>query len=312
MSGLQIKNLIVRLSTPLGPVTAVDDISFDHEKKQTLALVGETGCGKSIAARAILNLLPANASILGQILLEGKNILAMPEKEISRIRGKTISIVFQNPTLALNPLHTIGHQISELFKIHIKLKPKAAKDLTNKLLEKMGFSHPEKYFHMYPFQFSEGMNQRVCIAAALALNPRIIIADEPTKGLDERLKTDIIEELISIKTKKETSLLLITHDFGLAKAISDRIAIMYCGQLIEIGKSKDFFAQPRHPYSQALLASLPERGFRPVPGVSPSMISPPRGCRFHPRCAQRMDMCGEIEPELIKISGRKVKCFLYR
>jgi peptide/nickel transport system ATP-binding protein len=312
MSCLHLKNLTVAFDTSMGRVTAVDDVSLDHEMKETLALVGETGCGKSIIARSILKLLPDNTVLSGEILYRDRDLLRLSERELAGIRGQEIAIIFQNPTLALNPVYRIGDQISELFRIHKKASYKESKEQVLSLLGRMGFENPENALHMYPSQFSEGMNQRVLIALAMALHPKIILADEPTKGLDERLKEDILKELMKIKQEKESSLFLITHDLDAAQKIADRVALMYCGQIVEIALSNDFFAEPFHPYGRALLRSLPVHGFAPIPGASPSMISPPTGCRFHPRCEERLEVCGHENPPLIEQSGRTVRCHLYR
>ncbi len=293
-------------------MVAVDDVSFDHESKETLALVGETGCGKSVIASSILKLLPDNASWCGEILYEGRDLLRLSERELADIRGQEISIIFQNPTLALNPVYRIGDQITELFRVHKTASSKESQGYVMSLLKRMGFKDAEQNFHMYPFQFSEGMNQRVLIALALALHPKIIIADEPTKGLDDRLKEDILNELMKIKKEKESSLFLITHDFDAAQKIADRVALMYCGQIVEIALSPEFFTRPFHPYARALLRSLPAQGFMPIPGASPSMIAPPGGCRFHPRCAERLEVCRREEPPPITKSGRTIQCHLYR
>jgi peptide/nickel transport system ATP-binding protein len=311
MSCLHIKHLTVTFETLMGKVVAVDDVSFDHESKETLALVGETGCGKSVIANSILKLLPDNAHLSGEILFGDKKLLRLSERELADIRGQEIAIIFQNPTLALNPVYRIGDQISELFRVHKSLSSKESKAYVISLLNRMGFKDPEHALRMYPFQFSEGMNQRVLIALALALHPKIIIADEPTKGLDDQLKDEILKEHTKIKQEEESSLFLITHDLGVAFNIADRVALMYCGQVVEIAKSLDFFAKPFHPYARALLKSLPAQGFVPISGASPSMISPPGGCRFHPRCVDRMDVCSCKKPAPIEKSGRIIRCHLY-
>lgn len=311
MSFLYLKDLTVAFETPMGTVVAVEEVSFDHKMNETLALVGETGCGKSVIARAILKLLPENARMRGKIIYRNRDLLRLAERDLAAIRGQEISIIFQNPTLALNPVYRIGNQITELFRVHKRASPGESKEYALSLCRRMGFENPAHALKMYPFQFSEGMNQRVLIALAIALHPKIIIADEPTKGLDERLKEDILKELIKIKAEKETSLFLITHDLEAAQKIADRVALMYCGQVVEIAPTSEFFAGPFHPYALALLKSLPARGFVPIPGNSPSMISPPAGCRFHPRCEEMLDVCGHEEPPPIEKSGRFVRCHLY-
>ena len=291
MSCLHLKHLTVEFETSMGKVVAVDDVSLDHEMKETLALVGETGCGKSIIARSILRLLPDNAHLSGEILYRERDLLKLSERELADIRGQEIAIIFQNPTLALNPVYRIGDQIAELFKIHQRASTKESMEYALSLLGRMGFENPEHALQMYPSQFSEGMNQRVLIALAIALHPKIIIADEPTKGLDERLKEGILKEFVEIKAEKESSLFLITHDLEAARTIADRIALMYCGQVVETGLISDFFVEPLHPYARALLKSHPAQGFVPIPGISPSMITPPPGCRFNPRCGERLEVC---------------------
>jgi peptide/nickel transport system ATP-binding protein len=312
MSCLHLKNLTVAFDTTMGRVVAVDDVSLDHEMKETLALVGETGCGKSIIALSILKLLPDNTFLSGEIFYRNMDLLQLSEEELAEIRGQEIAIIFQNPTLALNPVYRIGDQISELFRVHKKVSSRESKGIALSLLERMGFKDPEHSLQMYPSQFSEGMNQRVLIALAMALHPKIILADEPTKGLDERLQEDILKEIMKIKQEKESSLFLITHDLDAAQKIADRVALMYCGQVVEIALSSDFFVEPFHPYARALLKSRPAQGFVPIAGASPSMISPPTGCRFHPRCGERLEMCSQENPPPIEQSGRTVRCHLYR
>ncbi|MGD9346665.1 MAG: ABC transporter ATP-binding protein [Candidatus Aminicenantes bacterium] len=312
MSCLHIKHLTVSFETLTGKVVAVDDVSLDHEKRETLALVGETGCGKSVIARSILRLLPDNALVRGEIFYQDMDLLRLSERELADIRGQEIAIIFQNPTLALNPVLKIGDQIFELFRVHRRASSKGAREYARSLLERMGFENPAHALQMYPSQFSEGMNQRVLIAMAIALHPKIVIADEPTKGLDERLKEGILEEFLKIKAEKESTLFLITHDLEAAQKIADRVGLMYCGQIVETALISELFAEPLHPYARALLKSVPARGFVPIPGTSPSMISPPAGCRFHPRCKERLEVCSREAPPSIEESGRTVRCHLYR
>jgi peptide/nickel transport system ATP-binding protein len=312
MSCLEVNHLTVEFLTDTGRVLAVDDVSFVHERKETLALVGETGCGKSVISLAVLGLLPVNAQVSGETWFLGKNLLKLNEKELAELRGNELAVILQNPSLALNPLTSIGRQIAELYRLHEKAKKKTSQTKTLRLLERMGFREPAGLFSHFPFQFSEGMNQRVLIAAALALSPRVILADEPTKGLDDRLKEEITDELSAIKEEKKSALLLITHDLGVARRIGDRLAVMYAGEIIETAQTADFFREPLHPYSRALMKSLPENGFIPIPGHTPSAVSPPAGCKFHPRCRDKMEICVEAKPRLNTVSGREIKCHLYR
>jgi len=318
---LQIEGLSVSFETPLGRVKAAQDVCFDLREGETLALVGETGCGKSVVASAIMRLLPHNASVRGRALFAGKDLLALGEKEMARTRGSEIAIVFQNPSLSLNPIIRVGEQIAEMLQVHKGISRTRSLQMAEDMLSRLGLVKKETA-RMYPFQFSGGMNQRVMIATSMILSPRIIIADEPSKGLDGVLAGEVMVEMARIKDQVGASLLLITHDLLLARDISDRMAVMYCGEIVEIGKSREVFSKPMHPYTIALLSCLPERGFQPIPGSSPSMIEPPAGCKFHPRCPQKQDKCMR-RPEMVQVessgefsganesTGREVRCWLY-
>jgi len=302
----------VEFFTVAGRVLAVDDASFIHEREESLALVGESGCGKSVIALAVMGLLPANAQVSGEVWFRGKDLLKMTEKALAELRGKELAVIPQNPSLALNPLTEVGKQLSEIYLLHEKIEKRNAASKAQGILKRMGFEEPEKLFNHFPFQFSEGMNQRVLIAAALALSPHVILADEPTKGLDDRLKEEITDALSSIKTEKKSALLLITHDLSVAGKIGDRLAVMYAGEIIETSATADFFREPLHPYSRALMNSLPENGFIPISGQTPSALNPPGGCKFHPRCKDRLGICEDEKPRINTVSGRDIKCHLYR
>lgn len=282
------------------------------DENEIVALVGETGCGKSVVASSILKLLPGNASISGQVLYQGRNLLDMDEEDLSRIRGSEIALIFQNPSLALNPVYRAGEQIAEPLQIHRGDSKRDSLETALHMLKRFRLGSRET-MNMYPFQLSGGMNQRIVISASIILSPKILIADEPTKGLDNFLAKEMIHEVERIKKSNGSSLLLITHDLQLAKEISDRIAVMYCGHILELGESKDIFKSPLHPYTKALLDSLPERGFMPLNGSSPSMVHPPSGCRFHPRCSLAREICLK-DQGMKKIEGcsrRMVRCRLY-
>lgn len=311
MSLLAIKNLKVEFATPTGHVQAVDGAFLELTEGETLALVGETGCGKSTIAHSILNLLPENADIHGQIIYKNKNLLNLPEKKLARLRGKEISLVMQNPALTLNPVYSIGHQITEPLIVHRNIKKAEALLMVRGLLEKLRFKGPDIAIKAYPFEMSGGMKQRVSIGISVVLNPKVIIADEPTKGLDDRLRGMVLDELRLVREMNHSSMILITHDLYAAKEITNRIAVMYAGEILETGITQEFFREPLHPYSKALLESLPDRGFKPIPGVSPSMIHPPKGCKFHPRCPHKKEKCSEQKPDLVRIKDRDVKCVLY-
>lgn len=312
MEILEIQDLNVKFTTPIGEVYAVNNASFTLNANETLALVGETGCGKSVIANTIMRLLPQNAEISGNISYKGNNLLKMSDREMEKTRQQEIAIIFQNPTLSLNPLYKIGDQISEPLFVHKKISKKEAFNKTKKLLKTMGFQNPSKSYEMYPHQLSGGMNQRVILSISLTLNPSIIIADEPTKGLDNELVKDIVEEFKTVNKINNSSLLLITHDLSLARELSDRIIIMYSGDIVEITKTESFFKNPLHPYSKILLNSLPERGFNPPKGNSPSMVNIPKGCKFHPRCPHKKKICSEKIPPIYSIDGGNVRCYLFQ
>jgi peptide/nickel transport system ATP-binding protein len=305
-SVLQIENLSVSFETALGRVRAAENVCFDLRKGETLALVGETGCGKSVVASAIMRLLPPNASVRGRAVYAGRDLFALGEKQMADIRGSEISIIFQNPSLALNPIMPVAEQIGEMLRLRKGVSSGRSAMMAWEMASSLGLGSREK-MKMYPFQFSGGMNQRVMIATSLMLSPRIIIADEPSKALDASTAGEAMAEMMRIKRQTKAALLLITHDLGLAKEISDRIAVMYCGEIVELASSREVFSKPLHPYTEALLNCLPERGFQSIPGVTPSMIHPPDGCRFSPRCPQRQDKCNR-KPEMACISGQRGGC----
>lgn len=284
-------------------VYAVTGVSFSIQKEEALGFVGETGCGKSVVAHSIMGLLPPEASKKGHIFFEGTDILELSEKEFSNLRGNSISIIFQNPSLALNPVHPVGKQIAEPLLIHGSENHQSIFGKVSKLLERMGFVPASKYMKMYPSQCSGGMNQRFLIAASSLPEPSLIIADEPTKGLDSGA-VNVLEQELKQLSKKGTALMLISHDLGFVKNIVDRIAVMYAGEIVEIATNKDFFEKPLHPYSEGLLHSLPEYGFIPIAGASPAMSEKLQGCRFYPRCPYGSEICKTQHPELLASGSR--------
>lgn len=311
MNNLAFDRLTVTFDTPLGRFKAVDDVSFDLAQEETLALVGETGCGKSVIAHSILKLLPENAQTAGEILYRNHNLLQMSEKKLARIRGKEIALVMQNPSLALNPVYTIGYQMAEPLIVHEGMKKRKAIRAAKDLLGKLRFKGPDNALRAYPHEMSGGMKQRILIGIAVILKPKILIADEPTKGLDARLRNMVLQELKLVKELTRSSMIFISHDLDAVKEIADRIAVMYAGEIVEMGRKDDFFRKPLHPYSMGLLESLPQQGFKAIPGTSPSMIQPPQGCKFHPRCPYRKEICLLERPNFIKEKDRNVKCVLY-
>lgn len=324
---LRIEGLSVSFETDVGRVKAAENVCFELHKGETLALVGETGCGKSVVASSIMQLLPHNADVQGRAVYAGRDLLGRGEREMADIRGSEIAIVFQNPSLALNPTMRVGEQIGEMLRLRRGLSHILSLQMAEDKLSRLGLKGWDK-MKMYPFQFSGGMNQRVMIASSMILSPKIIIADEPSKGLDGALAGEVMAEMVRIKHQMEASLLLITHDLMLARDISDRMAVMYCGEIVEMGNSQDIFHRPLHPYTMALLSCLPERGFQPIPGSSPSMINPPAGCKFYPRCPNRQERC-KRNPKMTPVrgaktilgsnestsrnegTGREVRCWLY-
>ncbi len=310
---LCIDEMYVSFDTSLGRVKAAQNICLELHERETLAIVGETGCGKSVIASAILQLLPSNASVKGKAIFLGRDLLSLGEREMADIRGQEIAIIFQNPSLSLNPIMKVAEQVAEPLQIHRRLPRHRAISKAEDMLSRFKLGDKASPV-MYPFQLSGGMNQRVMIATSMILSPKILIADEPSKGLDQSLARQVMKELAGIKDEIGASLLLITHDLLLAKEVSDRIAVMYCGEIVEAGSSAEIFDEPLHPYTKALLNCLPEMGFKPIPGSSPSMIDPPEGCRFYPRCRERLDRC-LLSPKMIKVESddgdREVRCWLY-
>jgi len=300
---LRIENLTVHFKTNMGLVRAVDGVSLSVNEGETFTVIGESGSGKSVLGLSILRLLPKNALARGKIIFNGKNLLELNEKEMRRIRGKEIAWVPQNVSF-LNPVLNVGFQCAEPIIQHMKLEIKSAWERVKRVFNFLKIGDRLKD---YPHQFSGGMRQRVLVAMGITTNPKLIIADEPTKGLDADKRENVIELFESIKGK---TILLITHDLHLAERIADRIAVLYCGKILEICNANEFFEEPLHPYSIGLINSLPSRGLKPIKGFQPSMINPPKGCRFRERCEFASSKCKE-EPPLINLNGRFVRCWLY-
>jgi len=297
-----------------GLVRAVDNVSFSLDRGETIGIVGESGCGKSSLAMTLLRLLPTNAKVLGgKVLLNGEDILRMDiERFRKEIRWKRISMVFQGAMNALNPVIKVGDQIAEAIMLHEPVSKKEAMKRVRELLKMVGID-PSRA-NNYPFEFSGGMRQRVMIAMALALNPDIVIADEPTTALDVVVQAQILKLIKDLQRKFKLSVILISHDISMVSELSEKIAVMYAGQIVEYGNIIDVYTNPLHPYTKALLASVPSikgkrRRLSSIPGAPPDLLSPPSGCRFHPRCPFKTKQCIEEEPELIKAERNHfVKC----
>ncbi len=315
MTLLEIRNLKVYYYTRRGVVKAVDDVSISLDRGEMVGLVGESGSGKSTLGLSIIRVLPHQAKVVsGSIVFEGIDLLKLSEKEMRKIRGKEISMVFQDPLTSLDPLQKIGDQLIETVLEHERnLSRKEACEIAKKTLQDVGI--PSERMDNYPHQLSGGQRQRVMIALATILKPKLIIADEPTTALDVIVQDRIMDLLASLKKELKVTVLLITHDLALAAEKSDKIAVMYAGHLYEYGASKDIVSKPLHPYTQGLIDSIPDvfvkKEIREIKGHPPDLVNPPKGCRFHPRCPLRMDVCSVKEPPIVNVDGRLVRCWLY-
>ena len=308
MNLLEITDLKTYFPTQDGIVRAVDTIDLSIRDRETLGLIGETGCGKTVLGLTILRLLHPTTTVEGTIIYRGSNLLKITEAEMRRIRGEEIAMILQNPTTSLNPVMRVGEQIAEAIRLHQGLSRKDAKEKAIEILDSVRIPSPSGRVNEYPHEFSGGMKQRVMIAIGLACDPALIIADEPTKGLDVTIKSQIITLLEEVTEEK--AMLLITHDLGVARALCDRIALMYAGELVEYATTREIFENPLHPYTRGFLGSLPSNGLVPIPGMSPSLINLPDGCRFHPRCDHAKAICQKKHPDMIEIEdGHFVRCF---
>ncbi len=306
-----------------GIVRAVENVSFDVRRGETLGLVGESGCGKSVTSFSILRLVGSPGKIVdGQILFEGRDLLKISKSEMVEIRGNRISMIFQQPQSSLNPVFQVGAQIGEVFQIHEKFsKEKSLKEAVD-LLQLVGIPDPASKAKAYPHEMSGGQAQRVMIAMALALKPRLLIADEPTTALDVTIQAQILDLMRGLREKMGTSVILITHDLGVIAEMADRVAVMYAGRIVEEAKVVELFDRPLMPYTQGLLGSIPVLGkvldrLDVIPGSVPNLVNLPPGCRFAPRCRARerfnLSICMQKEPDLIEpFSGHKVRCWLYQ
>lgn len=311
---LEIKNLRVQFKTERATSNALNGVTFSIGKGESLGLVGETGAGKTTTALSILRLLPESAHVLdGTITFGGKDISTLSEREMRKMRGNKIAMVFQNPLTALNPVFTVGEQIAMVLRVHRGMSRKAAMEAAGKLLEQVGIASYR--VKDYPNQFSGGMRQRVGIAAGIACSPELLIADEPTTALDVTIQAQILELMKELQTKNKTSLLMITHNLGIISELCQKVAVMYSGRIIEYGTVKAVFSNPMHPYTRGLLGALPNlEGKRDrlvaIPGKIADPQNLPEGCYFNPRCTCKCDRCGKEQPEMIRISDdHYVACF---
>jgi oligopeptide transport system ATP-binding protein len=317
---LEVRDLQVSFSTYAGEVKAVRGVFFDLRRGETLAIVGESGSGKSVTAKSIMRLLPeANTMIKGgEIIFEGQDILKLSEKQMQDIRGPKIAMVFQDPMTSLDPTMKVGRQITESLKEHLGLSTQRARERAVELLTLVGIPNPEDRIKQYPHQFSGGMRQRVVIAIALACDPQILIADEPTTALDVTIQAQILELLRELQEQLGMSVILITHDLGVVAHTAHRVAVMYAGKVVETGALREIFYNAQMPYAWGLLSSIPlptadrSQELIPIPGSPPDMLDPPKGCPFTPRCPYAMRICAEEMPEYTTFSSEhKAACWLH-
>lgn len=317
---LKIERLTTEFNLPQGKLRAINRVDFEIYSGEAVGLVGESGCGKSVTALSIMSLiLPPGKITEGHVYYRGKDLFTLTEREMEDIRGKELGMVFQEPLTSLNPVFTIGYQIEEVIRRHLRVKGKNARDMAEEMLSLVGISEARERFFSYPHQFSGGMRQRVMIAMALCCHPQILLADEPTTALDVTVQAQILKLLESLKDKLNLAILFITHDLGIVAQITERVLIMYAGEIVEQGQTRDIFKKKeRHPYTQALLDSLPVLQEKKIPlkairGHIPDMLSLPAGCPFHPRCTLKMDICKREKPGVITLEeGHWVRCHYYR
>lgn len=319
---LEVKGLKTQFFTESGIVRAVDGIDFYVKRGEVLGIVGESGCGKSVTSLSIMRLIGQPGKIIeGQIIFDNEDILQLSESRMVKIRGNRISMIFQQPQSCLNPVFRVGDQLSEVLFIHQDLGKEAGQKRAVELLSMVGIPEPESRVNAFPHEMSGGMAQRVMIAMALACVPELLIADEPTTALDVTIQAQILDLMRNLRSKMETSIILITHDLGVVAEMCDRVVVMYAGRIVEEAPVVELFATPKHPYTAALIGSTPilgqaEKDLVTIPGSVPNLIKLPEGCKFSPRCLPRiensLEICTEEEPELKSIGpNRKVRCWLY-
>ncbi len=317
---LEVKNLRTYFDTPEGMVKSVDGVSFSINRGETLALVGESGCGKTVTSLSLIRLLADTARVQADYMeVDGQKILELTKEEARKLRGSKISMIFQEPMTSLNPVYRIERQLGEVFRLH---EPNLTKDQvfekSVEILKKVGVPNPAERLKVYPHQLSGGLRQRVMIAISLASNPQMLIADEPTTALDVTIQAQIIDLMKQLQKDLNMSILLITHDFGVVSQIAERVAVMYAGKIVEEGPLEQIFEDPWHPYTKLLILSIPgikvTRGGRleSISGTVPNPLHFPEGCRFAPRCPYAMDICHKQAPEELVVGNRRVSCFLKR
>lgn len=316
---LEVKNLSTSFTTKFGEVKAVNNISFSLDEGEVLAIVGESGSGKSVTSMSIMQLLAANGRVTnGEILFEGKNLLKMKDKEMAKLRGKELSMIFQDPMTCLNPVFTIGDQMNEVLKLHDKnMSKKQRYDRCIEMLKKVGLSNPDDRLKQYPHELSGGMRQRIMIAMSLLCNPKLLIADEPTTALDVTIQAQIIDLLKELKEEYHTAIIIITHDLGVVANIADRVNVMYCGEIVESANVRELYYEAKHPYTWGLLKALPrldmkENELQPIPGSTPDLLIEMHHCPFFDRCNYAMECCRDGKPDIFAIDdSHYAKCWRY-
>ncbi|MBN1363933.1 MAG: ABC transporter ATP-binding protein [Syntrophaceae bacterium] len=319
---LEIRDLMTVFDTTRGRIKAVDGVSLDINSGETLGIVGESGCGKTMLSLSIMRLIPGNGKIIhGEILFSGIDLLKLSEEEMRARRGSEISMIFQEPMTSLNPVFRVGEQIAEAIRLHQNLPAKQAMELSVELLREVGIPEPQKRARDYPHNLSGGMRQRVMIAMAMSCHPRLLLADEPTTALDVTIQAQILELISELKQKNNMAVVLITHDLGVIAQAAEKVAVMYAGKIVELADVETLFAKPMHPYTQGLLESVPARCFdsmggenylKVIPGSVPDLYDVSQGCRFYERCSYAMEECNRSEPPLLEIDpGHFVLCHKY-
>jgi oligopeptide/dipeptide ABC transporter ATP-binding protein len=316
---LDVRSLRTQFHTSAGVIRAVDGVSWDVRKGETVALVGESGCGKSVSALSVMRLVsaPAGRIVDGEIIFKGRNLLSLPEEEMRRIRGREISMIFQEPMTSLNPVLTIGRQLTETLETHLGMTSAQAEARAVELLSLVGITDGARRLRQYPHQFSGGMRQRIMIAMALSCDPALVLADEPTTALDVTIQAQILELMKSLSRRLGVAMLIITHNLGVVARYADRVNVMYAGKIVERATAREIYADPRHPYTLGLLRSVPRLDeprrarLQPIPGQPPDLSRLPVGCSFAPRCAYVVDRCREQQPPLEEVAAAHVSaCWL--
>ena len=318
---LEVKNLKVSFNVGKKKLTAVENVEFSLDKGKVIGIVGESGCGKSVTATSILRLVPPAVSIIdenSQILFDGEDLVKAPEARMREIRGNEISMIFQEPMSSLNPVYRIGDQMLEMIRTHNKqISKKDALDQCVEMLKRVGIPSPEQRIKEFPHQLSGGMRQRVMIAMALLCNPKLLIADEPTTALDVTIQAQVLMMIRDLRDRLGTSMIMITHDLGIVAQTCDNVAVMYAGEIIELGTAEDIFTHAKHhPYTDGLFASLPNlksktTRLQPIAGLMPDPTNLPKGCKFAPRCGKCMEICKEVPPEVYTDGTHSIRCHLF-